>query len=98
MTPREKADPPEDICAETQPLQEKRAFTMADVKEFKSSPDDRSSSFEVESSLSRMPLIVEPLAGYLSKYFDELSSDDLKKSPYKDRSRTLPMYRLSPDC
>ena len=83
MVSKEKANSPEDICSEMHPLQEKRATIMVDVKEFNASIDDWSPSDEVNSALRRMPLIDEPLGGYLSQYFDELSSDALMKSPIK---------------
>ena len=98
MTYKEKANSPEDICADMQPLREKRAIIMGDVKEFETSHDDWRNTDEFNASLRRMPLIDEPLAVCLSKYCDELSCDDLGKSPYKDRSRTLHMLRLLSDC
>ena len=98
MTSEENANSPEVICAEMQALQEKRAIIMADVEEFKDTLGHWPPSEEANSALKRMPLIDAPLAAYLSKYFDELSSGALKKSPYKERSRTLPMPRLLSDC
>ena len=98
MASEENANAPEVICAEMQSLQEKRGIIMADVKEFKDTLAYWSPSEEANIALKRMPLMDERLGAYLSKYFDELSTDALKKSPYKLRCRTLPMSRLLSDC
>ena len=73
---------PDDICGEMDPLQTGRSRISAIGKEFSPLMDRRYRRWEITSAQRRMALLVDQSVAFFKKYFDTLTADALKRSPY----------------